>query len=43
MTLRINITERKRLAHEILDQVRDGLPMEPARVRWALVILGDVE
>ncbi len=41
MTLRLHITERKRLAHEILDQVKAGLPVEPARVRWALVILGD--
>ncbi len=43
MTLRLNIEPRKRLAHEILDSVRAGLPVEASRVRWALVVLGDVE
>lgn len=41
MTLRDNITERKRLAHELLDQVRAGLPVQASRVRWALIVLGD--
>lgn len=42
MTLRNNLSERKRMAHQILDQVRAGLPVEPSQVRWALIILGDV-
>lgn len=39
--LRDHITQRKRLAHEILDQVRAGLPVTPMRIRWALIALGD--
>jgi hypothetical protein len=43
MTLRDHLTEPKRLAHQILDQVKAGLYVSPDRVRWALTILGDVE
>lgn len=43
MTLRDYLTADKRLAHLILDQVKAGLPMAGARIRWALAILGDVE
>ncbi len=43
MTLRDHITDTKRLAHQILDQVKAGLPIEDDRVAWALTILGDVE
>jgi hypothetical protein len=43
MTLRNSISDRKRLAHEILDKVRAGLHVENSQVRWALVTLGDVE
>lgn len=42
MTLRTNITARQKMAHELLDMVKNGLFVEPGRVRWALVILGDV-
>lgn len=42
MTLRTNITARQKMAHELLDMVKNGLFVEPSRVRWALVILGDV-
>jgi hypothetical protein len=41
MTLRNNIPAKKRLAHEILDLVRNGLRVEPSRVKWALIVLGD--
>lgn len=43
MTLRDNLTADKRLAHSILDQVRADLPVPDERIRWALVVLGDVE
>lgn len=41
MTLRINLSDRKLLAHQILDQVKAGLLVEDSRVRWALCVLGD--
>lgn len=43
MTLRTNLTARQRFAHFVLDQVRAGLPMPESRIRWALLVLGDVE
>lgn len=43
MTLRDHITDAKRLAHQILDQVKAGLPISNDRISWALAILGDVE
>lgn len=42
MTLRDHTTAKKRYAHEILDQVRAGLEVEPKLVAWALCILGDL-
>lgn len=41
MTLRDRITNRQRLAHEVLDHVRAGLNVSAKRVRWALCVLGD--
>lgn len=43
MTLRSNMTDRKRKAHEILDIVKAGGYMPDSRVSWALAVLGDVE
>lgn len=43
MTLRDHISERKRKAHEVLDQVKAGIHVEIWRIRWALTVLGDVE
>lgn len=43
MTLRDNINERKRKAHEILDLVKAGADVMPGQIRWALAVLGDVE
>jgi hypothetical protein len=43
MTLRTNINARQRMAHELLDMVKSGLYVAAPRIRWALVILGDVE
>lgn len=41
MSLRLNITARKRWAHEILDMVKAGLPVLPIQIRHALIALGD--
>ena len=41
MTLRENLTEQKRWAHAVLDDVRDGLAHRSKDVREALRILGD--
>ena len=42
MTLRKNLTERQKKAHELLDLVRAGVDVGPGLVAWALVVLGDV-
>lgn len=41
LTLRMNLTERQRWAHAVLDDVRDGLAHSTKDVREALRILGD--
>jgi hypothetical protein len=43
MTLRDHLSEIKRQAHTVLDQVKAGVPVPEMRVRWALAVLGDVE
>lgn len=43
MTLREGCTPTQLLAHKVLDQVAQGLPMPVERVLWALIMLGDVE
>ncbi len=43
MTLRTHLTTPQRLAHEILDLVKNNLPVDKDRIKWALVVLGDVE
>lgn len=44
MTLRsATLNERERQAHAILDQVKTGLYVPAMQIRWALVVLGDVE
>lgn len=43
MTLRSNLTDRKRRAHTILDIVKAGGHQPDYQVRWALAVLGDVE
>lgn len=41
MTLRDNASAIKRRAHQLLDEVRAGIPHPPEAVAWALVILGE--
>jgi hypothetical protein len=43
MTLRLNIDERKHWAHKVLDQVRAGFDVPDDDIRYALIVLGDVE
>ena len=43
MTLRSNLTDRKRKAHQILDEAKAGADVSLGLIRWALAVLGDVE
>jgi hypothetical protein len=42
MTLRDNLNQQKKKAHELLDLAKAGGNVSAAMVAWALVILGDV-
>ncbi len=41
MTLRDQCTPTERRAHEILDDVRNGLPVPRSSIDWALQRLGE--
>ena len=41
MSLRDNLTQTKRTAHQILDMVRAGMYVHESQVRWALIVLGE--
>ena len=43
MTLRSQCNERQLWAHEILDRVKAGIYVPDHQVKYALIVLGDVE
>lgn len=42
MTLRDHLTPVQREAHMVLDLVLNGYEVPQSRVRWALIVLGDL-
>lgn len=42
MTHRRHMTPEQRRAHSILDLVKSGYQVPNSRVRWALIVLGDM-
>jgi hypothetical protein len=42
MTHRFGLSPDQRKAHTILDLVRGGFDVPQSRVRWALIVLGDL-